>query len=71
MLQVPVGPEAKFDMKLEEGKVKITIAYQGADADAGAFVHLKPDAFIEKLKKMIPGELDDVILEALKKSLMK
>ena len=60
IVQGQVGPELKYDIKFEGGKLVVLIGYDGADADAE--ISLKMDAskfvdlFIDKLEGAIPGD---------------
>lgn len=65
LAHVPVGPEAAIDLKLEGGAVKLIVGYKGADADVQLVGALKPKAFVEKLKVMIPGQIDDAIFDLI------
>lgn len=62
---VAVGPEANLVLKLEDGKVKVMLKYAGADVEADLGVALKPDAFVAKLKEMIPGKVDDMVFDLI------
>jgi len=66
---MPIGPEAHVDLKLKDGAVVVSVVYKGADGFATVEAGLVPDAFLDKLKAMVPGTLDDVIIEALKAAL--
>ncbi len=65
-----IGPEAKYDLAVKDGEVIMTVDYKGADGrvklEAGASV----DAWLEKLKAAIPGQIDDFIIDALKKAML-
>lgn len=63
--KIELGPEAAVAMKLENGMVKVSVAYVGADANVGLHVDLKPQAFVAKLKEMIPGKVDDMVFDLL------
>lgn len=64
-----IGPEASYDLELKDGGVSIVITYVGADAKAKLEASLSVDVFIDKLKKLIPGTIDDAILDGLKAAL--
>ena len=68
---IAVGAEGMLDLKLEGGAVVLAVGYKGADADAMLSVSLKPQAFVEKLKAMIPGSIDDVIFDLILAQLSK
>ena len=58
--------EAELDLKLEEGKLKLIISYDGAETDAKLEVASDIAKFIDKLNAAIPGDVDDAIGELLK-----
>jgi hypothetical protein len=65
MVAGPIGPEAKYAVKLVEGKVMVEIAYDGQGVDGGAFVKMEPEYFVAKLKEAIPGKVDDMVFDLL------
>lgn len=65
----PVGAEAKVELKLDKGVLVLEVGYDGKGADAGFFVKLDSDYFIDKLAELIPGQVDDAILGVLKMAL--
>ena len=67
---VQMGPETTAKLEVVDGKVKISVAYDGKQADAGLHVTLEVKQFLEMLKKAIPGELDDVLIDGLAKALL-
>ena len=58
--------ETEFDIKFEEGKVKLSFGYDGKGVEAGVHANLKLEYFLDKLKAAIPGEVDDKIVDMLK-----
>lgn len=66
-----LGPEAKYDVKIVEGKVIMAVKYDGAETDAELLVKIDAGMFIDKLAAAIPGEIDDAILAVLKGALLK
>jgi hypothetical protein len=61
--------EATLDVDFKEGKLRLSVSYDGKGADAGLFVDIDPDYFLDKLKAVIPGQIDDAIIEMLKGAL--
>lgn len=55
--------------KKEDLKIRLEACYDGSQADAGFFIELDSDEYLDMLKKLIPGELDDVLIEAVKAGL--
>lgn len=64
-----IGPEAKYDVKFEDGKLKLGVSYEGALAGSSVEVHVGAKQVLEALKKVIPGVVDDVVLDAASKAL--
>jgi hypothetical protein len=65
----PIGAEAKYSLALEDQKLIIAVQYDGVEADAELKVKLEVGLFIDKLKDLIPGKLDDALFELLKGAL--
>lgn len=61
--------EATLDVDFKEGKLRLSVSYDGKGADAGLFVDLDPEYFLDKLKAAIPGSIDDAVIELLKNAL--
>lgn len=57
--------EMDLELKLIDGKVRLDLNYDGKGANAGVFVELEPEYFLEKLKNLIPGKIDDTIIDML------
>lgn len=68
-----IGPEAKYDIAFKDGVASISVEYQGKYAGASAKVTVPARAIVEpllqKLKDLIPGQIDDIIIDTLVKSL--
>ncbi len=56
-------------MKKDDLGLRLEASYDGAQADAGFFIDLSTEEYIEMLKAAIPGKIDDMIIDALKGSL--
>jgi hypothetical protein len=65
----PIGAEAKYSLAMEDGKLALSVVYDGVEADAELKVKLEVGLFIDKLKDLIPGKIDDAIFELLKGAL--
>jgi len=63
--------EAKLSMKIEDLKVKVSLEYDGKQADAKLEVSLGIDEYLEMLKGAIKGDVDDMIIDGLKDLLLK
>jgi hypothetical protein len=61
--------EGEFNLKIEDGQVKMTLGYDGDQADAGLYVNLSIDKYLDMLAEAIPGEIDDAVIELLKSAM--
>lgn len=71
LLKGDAGP-VSYDLELVEGKVKISVGsskLQGVDVSLA--VAVDASLFLDKLKGMIPGQIDDAIIDALKAAFLK
>lgn len=66
-----LGPEAKYSVDLSDGKIKISVSYDGVDADASATVAIEAGLLIDRLAALIPGTVDDAIFAVLKAAFLK
>jgi hypothetical protein len=64
-----IGPEAHIDLKLVDGNVVVEVKYKGADGFASVQAGVSPLVFLGKIKSMIPGKLDDMLIDALVKAM--
>lgn len=64
-----IGPEVQYDLELVDGKLKVSVGYDGSGVDAGVYVTVEPEYFIDKLAAVIPGKLDDAVFAMLKGAL--
>lgn len=64
-----LGPEASYSLKFEGGKLKAQVDYTGADLGGGVMFALDTDKVVEAIKKAIPGQIDDMVLDLLKTAL--
>jgi len=58
--------EMDLDLVFVDGKLRFSVGYDGKGVDAGMYVDLEPDYFMDKLAEAIPGEVDDKIIALLK-----
>lgn len=54
---------------MDDLNIKLEVGYDGEQADAGFYIDLSTDEYLEMLKKLIPGSVDDVLIEAIKAGL--
>lgn len=64
-----LGPEAKFALKRDGLKVIATVALDTKGVDASVSVGVEGDYFVDQLKELIPGKIDDAIFDMLKVAL--
>ncbi len=69
LAQGQIGSEASYDVKLTNGKLVLTASYAGLEAGASVSVSVEPGLFLDKLKAVIPGQIDDAVIELLKNAL--
>ena len=69
LAQGQIGPEAKYDVKFEGGKLVAELNYEGALLGAGLNIHIGADQVINAIEKAIPGQIDDAVLELIKSAL--
>lgn len=63
------GKELDIKVEVKEGKVRLEAAFDGAQADAGAYVVIGVDELLDKLAAKIPGQIDDAVIALLKGAL--
>ncbi len=66
---VAIGAEGALNLKLEGGKIVLTITHVHASGEV--VISAKEDAkyFLEKLKGVIPGTIDDMLINVAEASL--
>ncbi len=69
LLSGDLGPNAKYDLKIEDGKLKASVSFVKNSVEAELSVNLSPALLLDLLKAKIPGTIDDLIIDLLKKSL--
>ncbi len=65
-----LGPEGKYDLKIEGGKIVAAVTYDGADLDGFLTMSLDLGQLKETVKKTIPGKIDDAVIDLLFAALM-
>jgi hypothetical protein len=55
-LEKQLGPEGKLKLEGKDGKLKISVDYDGHQMDAGAYVAVSSDELVDKLAELIPGD---------------
>lgn len=64
-----IGNVGKYDVEFKEGKLVALVSAQVGFADAEFALKIGAEQVLDALKKAIPGEYDDVILDMVKKLL--
>ncbi len=66
---VPLGSEGSLDVKIEGGKLVLTISHVHASGEVSLVAKEDVKYFLEKLKVAIPGKFDDVVIDLAEASL--
>lgn len=66
-----LGDKGLYKLEFKEGKLCVEVTYDHAIVDAGIVVKLDAESVIEAIKKAIPGQIDDAVLDLLKLALKK
>jgi len=61
--EVEIGSELDFEVKLEDGKAIIGLEHEGSLGFAKVEVGVDAVKLVDKLTDLIPGEMDDAILD--------
>lgn len=66
LLKKEIGKEGNFQLKFEDMKLKLIVGADTAGVDAGLYIDIELEYFLDKLKDAIPGTLDDTVIELIK-----
>ena len=66
VLDQALGQEGKMEIKFEDGKALVTVSYEGKGGGASMTAFANAEYFLDKLAEAIPGQVDDMIISALK-----
>jgi hypothetical protein len=55
-MEKALGPEAKLKAEMVNGKIKLTVEYDGHQVDGGAYILADADMLVDAIMKIIPGE---------------
>jgi len=69
LAQKDLGSEGKLLLKLEGGKLMLSVVYDGKGVDGSVNISADSDYFMDKLAELIPGKVDDAIINILKVAL--
>lgn len=65
------GP-VSYDLELIEGKIKVSVGSAKLEGvEIGLSVSVDAGHFLDKLKVLIPGSIDDAVIDALKAAFLK
>jgi len=67
---IELGSELDFNLKLEDGKAIIELEHEGSLGFAKVQVGVDAVKLVDKLTDLIPGEMDDAILDKWVASLL-
>ena len=71
LLEGAFNANTGYDMKLIDGKLLVSIKYDGAGSDVALSVAIDPEYFLDKLADAIPGKLDDAVFDYLKQHFLQ
>lgn len=66
VLNQELGQEGKMSIKFENGKAIVTVSYDGKGGGASMTAFANADYFLDLIAKAIPGQVDDMVILALK-----
>jgi len=66
LLNKDLGKELDLKIDFKDGKLALSLVYDGKGGDASIGLSLEPDYFLDKLKAAIPGQIDDTVIDVLK-----
>jgi hypothetical protein len=55
-MEKALGPEAKLKAEMVNGKIKLSVEYDGHQVDGGAYILSDSDMLVDAILKLIPGE---------------
>lgn len=70
-MEVKLGAEAGLNLNVQDGKLILTIGYDGKGVDGAMSASVDSDYFIDKLAALIPGDsmVEQLALNAIKLAL--
>lgn len=70
-MEKPIGSEAKLKLELVDGKVVVSVVYDGKGLDGSISLAADGDYFCDELAKLVPGDtvVEQFIVGALKSAL--
>lgn len=71
LADVQVSKELDLKIELVGGDAKLSAVYTGKDASVSIVVTLHPDLLLDHVKGIIPGGIDDAVIELVKAAIKK
>lgn len=71
-MEKEIGPEAKLKAEVVNGKIKLSLDYDGKQVDGGAYISSDSDVLVDALLALLPGDsafekmMGDLLKSALK-----
>lgn len=66
LIEGNLGKELNYELEFVDGELCFLFGYDGKGIDAGTYVKLEPEYFLDKLAEAIPGNVDDAVIAAIK-----
>lgn len=63
ILEKEISKEADVSIKFDGGRLVIAGEYEGAGGGAQLSVFVKPEYLLREIARIIPGHVDDLIIE--------
>ncbi len=68
-LDKSLSSELKLDLDVKDGKIIISVTYDGKGLDSTISLAVEGDYFLDKLAAKIPGSIDDLVIAAIKSAM--
>lgn len=69
LVQKDIGGEGELVLKIKDGNLLISVMHDGKGSGGGLEYVVKTDYFLDKLAALIPGQIDDAIINIMKAAL--
>ena len=64
-----LGDKGELKLDLVNGDLKFTVSYAVTGVTGGVSITVSADELLDKLKAVIPGEIDDAVIDIVKAAL--
>lgn len=68
-MEKAISSEVKFDLDIKDGKIVVSAIYDGKGLDSTISLAIDGEYFLDKLAEKISGNVDDMIIAAIKGAL--